>query len=80
MDEPGRRRARITGWVASLLGFGCLAVNGANPLQAKPSLTNLEVYPPAIALFTANARQSLVVQATGDNGISADVTAGARFE
>jgi hypothetical protein len=43
------------------------------PLRT-PVLTNLEVFPPAIQLTTARDRQSIVVQATFDDGITRDVT------
>ncbi len=76
------------GLVYSLLLFGLAAP--ANAGDAKPGhdqlpdwvfaplrtpvLTSLEVFPPEIQLATARDRQSIVVQATYDDGITRDVT------
>ena len=45
----------------------------SSPLRT-PVLTGLDVFPPAIQLTTARDRQSIVVQATYDDGITRDVT------
>jgi hypothetical protein len=80
------------GFICSLLVFSLAAPAWAG--DVKPSglpdqvfapskaavLTRLEIFPPEIQLTTARDRQSLVVQATYDDGITRDVTREAAFQ
>jgi hypothetical protein len=60
--------------------FLALSLLTATLVSAKtPALKNLEVFPPSVQLTTQRDRQSLIVQALYDDGITRDVTAKARF-
>ena len=62
----------------SLLGF--LLLTPLLVLAKGPALAKLEVFPAAVELTTQRDRQSLIVQAIYDNGITLDVTAKAHFK
>jgi len=48
--------------------------------QAKPALVSLKVFPDAVNLAGSGDRQSLVVQAAFEDGVTRDVTAEAKFK
>ena len=56
-----------------------LAVLIALPLHAAPKLTTLQALPPDLQLAAQQDRQSIVVQATYDDGVTRDVTDKASF-
>lgn len=60
-----------------LTALGALILaNFASAQQA--TLKSLEVSPPSLALYTSQARQTFVVQATYSDGLTQDVTGSAR--
>src|SRR5437764_12011163 len=60
---------------AGFLWLGLLA--GAAP-AGPAALSDLQVFPPDISLFTSRGRQTFVVQAVHADGITRDVTAQAK--
>jgi hypothetical protein len=57
-----------------VLAFASLVVLSA-PAAPNPTNSDLKAYPPAIQLSSAAARQRLVMQLTGSDGVTHDVTA-----
>src|SRR4051794_1340146 len=69
------RTAQPRRCASALLGFLLLA--GASPAQTA-ALSDVQVFPPDINLFTARGKQTFVVQAIYADGITRDVTAQAK--
>src|SRR5438093_10339365 len=58
--------------------LGLLLLVAASPAQTA-TLSDVQVFPPDVNLFTARGKQTLVVQAVYADGITRDVTAQAKI-
>ncbi len=74
----GRATHETFGLVLPLLLL-LTVLSGPASGSPKPALAELHCYPPGIHLTTAQARQSVVVQATFADGVTRDVTTQARY-
>lgn len=62
------------------LTVGCPWFAAPSLAETKSSVAELRAYPPEVQLVSAKARQQLVVQATGPDGVTRDVTARATYK
>jgi hypothetical protein len=69
----------LAGALPAVIVLVCLGLTGCSSDDRKVKVSELQCYPPEIKLNSAKARQQLVVQAVYADGVTADVTARAKF-
>ncbi|MBI1840870.1 MAG: cell surface protein, partial [Verrucomicrobia bacterium] len=70
---------RVVAALAAAFAFA-FAFGAAAPASAERLLTRVDVFPSSVTLWHARDRQSVVVQATYSDGVTRDVTTGARYQ
>lgn len=73
-----RESANVVVGITTIV-LACLVLAGCSSQDRKAKLTELQCYPPEIKLYSAKARQQIVVQAVYEDGVTEDITARAKF-